>query len=397
MKTLTKKALIIAILAALTACGGDDTNGGDDTSTTTTTGIFLDSVVQGLSYSTDTQNGLTGEDGSFSYLPGEDITFSVGQMEIGTIPASDIITNFDLGDTSTNPAIAQLLQSLDVNLNPDDGRIDLTHIDPANTSGIVFDGLVTQTLIDDLTASTGDYPLVDAETALAHANVSRYNAAIESGGVLNVHAELTDEEIANSDDRVKVKIGYTGDDIDLTSMASDIKLLDVSTAASARARLSITGIYNGTQVLSIGFGIKYSNEILVTNGYVELYDPDTGALVDYLQPTYFDATFKPQLNQSYKFELKLEQDQFLVGYIDGAKIVEWDITPLLSGTSVITHITLETRMDGSTGDFAMAEYDNLRVEYFDENSQPAVSSDDFNDDLLYNPDYNFIRRTTQPL
>lgn len=60
------------------------------------TGIFLDGPVQGLEYRTQTLTGVTNEKGEFQYRPGETVTFTVGNLVIGSSPAGSRVTPADM-------------------------------------------------------------------------------------------------------------------------------------------------------------------------------------------------------------------------------------------------------------------------------------------------------------
>ena len=59
-------------------------------------GYFTDGPVQGLSYKTPTQSGITGSDGRFEYLTGETISFSVGDFLLGSGSGAGKMTSADL-------------------------------------------------------------------------------------------------------------------------------------------------------------------------------------------------------------------------------------------------------------------------------------------------------------
>ena len=84
----------VSVLPLLMAgCGGR--------SDSTQTGVFLDaSGVEGLQYQTPTQSGTTDSAGSFRYLPGEQVVFFIGQMEIGRAAGAARVTAFDLAGVS---------------------------------------------------------------------------------------------------------------------------------------------------------------------------------------------------------------------------------------------------------------------------------------------------------
>ncbi|MCJ8500208.1 carboxylesterase/lipase family protein [Desulfatitalea alkaliphila] len=86
----------------------------------TLSGVFLDSPVQGLSYSTRGYEGVTDEDGTFRYFKnGDAVTFSIGDFVIGTASAQEVVTPVDIVEgavDSTNlqvTNIVRLLQTLD--------------------------------------------------------------------------------------------------------------------------------------------------------------------------------------------------------------------------------------------------------------------------------------------
>ena len=60
------------------------------------TGQLLDSPVSGITYSAETQTGATDANGYFQYQAGETITFSLGDTILGSVPAKELITLFDL-------------------------------------------------------------------------------------------------------------------------------------------------------------------------------------------------------------------------------------------------------------------------------------------------------------
>lgn len=117
------------ILAGLAGCGGGGGGAALDTNTTqglASTGVFVDSAVQGLRFDTATQHGNTDSNGTFQYLPGESITFSIGAIQFQSTAAKSIITPLDIVGT-TNVAdqrvtnMLVLLQSLDSDANSANG------------------------------------------------------------------------------------------------------------------------------------------------------------------------------------------------------------------------------------------------------------------------------------
>ncbi len=146
-------SLTFALL--LTGCGCDaETGSGCDAppaggtpviDTTVKTGRFIDSPVEGLSYSTPSQAGVTNANGEFTYLSGETVIFKLGNILVGQATGASELTPFSLsgmtkpttqkemehlinviangGLSSFSAAInrATFLQSLDSDSNPDNG------------------------------------------------------------------------------------------------------------------------------------------------------------------------------------------------------------------------------------------------------------------------------------
>lgn len=141
MKVKSKYLAIGISLLTLSACGESTSH--IDTSQDTYTGVFLDSAVEGLQYQTDTQEGFTDSDGQFTYLLGESITFSVGDLTFPTTEAQTTITPLNIFNTeevedSSVLNMLRLLQTLDSDGLPDNG---ITILPEAHTllDGVILD------------------------------------------------------------------------------------------------------------------------------------------------------------------------------------------------------------------------------------------------------------------
>ncbi|MBN1663432.1 MAG: carboxylesterase family protein [Deltaproteobacteria bacterium] len=65
------------------------------------TGVFLDSPVAGLSYSTPNVSGTTDAAGKFNYYPYETVTFSVGGLTLGSAKGKAVVTPTDIVSGAT--------------------------------------------------------------------------------------------------------------------------------------------------------------------------------------------------------------------------------------------------------------------------------------------------------
>lgn len=196
------------------ACGGGGSSGeagSNNNSQKVSTGTFVDASVQGITYQSGNLTGVTDASGTFYYLPGESVTFSIGGLYLGEATGSDMVTPADLlGVERTSNAdslvnMLRLLQTLDTDGDPDNG-ITIPETLSNNLESIVlnFDQATTDFTFDDALLNwLSEHPqqLVSADSALDHfyGSVERE----ESPG-LNDHGRpwenLTSEEFLAEND-----------------------------------------------------------------------------------------------------------------------------------------------------------------------------------------------------
>lgn len=126
----TKHFKLAALVAAtlLASCGGGSGSGNPNNAsappTGSQTGIFTDAAVQGLSYTTSSGvTGTTTAAGEFDFNPGDTVTFRLGALVLGELPAKELLTPIDLAGNSQAylENLLVILQSLDDDGNPDNG------------------------------------------------------------------------------------------------------------------------------------------------------------------------------------------------------------------------------------------------------------------------------------
>jgi hypothetical protein len=102
MKWFNSLSVVSVMALTLTACGGGGDGGGTQPVAAPSTGVFIDSPVQGLSYSSAPSglSGLTGPNGEFLYRAGDRVTFSIGGYVLVGMDASPV-----LGQTQVTPFI----------------------------------------------------------------------------------------------------------------------------------------------------------------------------------------------------------------------------------------------------------------------------------------------------
>jgi hypothetical protein len=208
-------SLTLASLAI--ACGGGGGGGSDgdsspiNSSQKVSTGTFVDASVQGITYQSGNLTGITDASGTFYYVPGETVTFSIGGLYLGESTGAEMVTPADLlgvDKTSNDDALVnmlRLLQTLDTDGNPDNGiAIPEGLINNLEDLEINFNQSTTNFAFDaNLLSWLKNHPqqLISAETALDHfyGSIER----VESPG-LNDHGrpweDQTSEEFLNERD-----------------------------------------------------------------------------------------------------------------------------------------------------------------------------------------------------
>jgi len=157
-------------LSLLIACSGSDSNGKQ--------GRFLDSAVIGVYYETESTSGFTDEEGGFNYLPGETVTFKLGDINFGSAQAMEIVTPMDLlsSNNEINEQVSNLLrfiQTIDKDGDPSNG-IQITETMHRLANGTHLDFSQNQSSFEQDTqvlsylGKASNTNLVDANTARAH-------------------------------------------------------------------------------------------------------------------------------------------------------------------------------------------------------------------------------------
>lgn len=168
----TFTCLLLVLLLA--GCGGD---GGSSM----TTGLFVDSAVEGVGFTTSSGgSGTTNAAGELDYLPGDTVTFSIGNLVLGACTGQALIMPADItasSDAELN--LARFLQTIDDDGDPDNGiTIDpavAAVIDAALAGGASIDfsldsvSFATDTDLADLLATIDTVTTANTETLVSAA------------------------------------------------------------------------------------------------------------------------------------------------------------------------------------------------------------------------------------
>ncbi len=183
-------AAILTILIALSGCGSSSED--VSPSVESVTGTFVDDPVEGLVYDCSSgASGVTNADGEYTCALGDDVTFSIGDVLIGTATAQkEMITPYSMFPEDPDAALnlARLLQSVDADGDTQNGVIRL-------------DPLLTALLPKEIDLKSSDFvssvealfptALISADEAQEHLN----RVILAAGGEIPVSndVEVIDE------------------------------------------------------------------------------------------------------------------------------------------------------------------------------------------------------------
>jgi len=179
MARYQKYIIVIFLLNALASCGG---GGGSNDGATPTglTGTFIDSTVSGLGYSAQTFSGITDENGQFTYKDGEDVSFFIGNISLGTTPGASIVTPVELvagAQNSSDPTVSniiRLLQTLDNDSDHTNG-ISISTETTLAANGITINLSVDPAILEVDTNLTQFLGAVTNGSALVDASIAQDN------------------------------------------------------------------------------------------------------------------------------------------------------------------------------------------------------------------------------
>jgi len=211
MKRFILGSLVAGSMMAFTACGG----GGSTTPTgaTTGTGYYIDSAVEGVSFTCGAQTGTTDKDGKFTFEEGKECTFAIAGIELRKTLADQLTDGVKV--LEDNSDVQRFLQSID-----NDG-------DPSNGIQITPEVLTVLTQALQTFNSTGKLPkdtvLEDVVGHIDH-NAPTFNGEVKTPEQVAAHFQGTldgiTNNVTNTDAQLKAlfagKSYYMGDKMQFT-------------------------------------------------------------------------------------------------------------------------------------------------------------------------------------
>ena len=169
-------------------------------------GAFIDSPVQGLYYETETHFGITNMDGHFYYKIGEEVSFMMGDIELGRSYGKVIITPVDIvadAKDESHPTVTNMLrflQSMDEDNMPENG---------INLPGYMMEELEGRSINFDMTQDQFEH---DTDVRMFIDTMSRTYEAYNGRNM--VSAEEAQEHMRNT--MVDIENNHIDDTIDET-------------------------------------------------------------------------------------------------------------------------------------------------------------------------------------
>ena len=185
--------LSLAASAVLVGCGSSSG------ATNTGKAYYVDSAVEGVSYTCGTQQGTTDNQGAFIFEKGKSCRFYVGDILLKEVPVSDLADGKKI--IEDDPTIASFLQTLDIDGDAQNGILIKKEIVNALKTNNIKEIPKTETELTDMWSSLKQENiykgrLIDKEKAMAHVEKTKNN--LQKGDGMhdneNVRAWFGDKE-----------------------------------------------------------------------------------------------------------------------------------------------------------------------------------------------------------
>ena len=348
MKFLLK---IFALFVAILLMGGCSSSS-DGNSDSSVTGYFVDDPVAGLTYECSSgTSGVTGTSGEYTCEQGDNVSFSIGDVPIGTVTAqAGIVTPYSFFPNNQEAALnlARLLQSLDSDPSDNiitfdsnllallDAGIDFTSptfvVDVENDLSIVLVSVQdAQTQLNETIVSAGgdipdgaNIPIADAgATQNVHNNdVVTLDGSASSdadGDTLTYAWTITSKPVtsgATLSNATVVNPTFTADesgsyvvelvvnDGSVNSVPDEVTIIATTANAAPVAVAGIDQNVNTTDIVSLDGSGSTDADILDTLTYSwSITDKPATSIATLSDTTAEEPTFEADLEGTYEIQL----------------------------------------------------------------------------------------------
>jgi len=221
-KSLKRGSLALGAILALNACGGSSAT------TETAEAYYLDSAVAGVNYKCGSLEGITDEEGKFSFEKGQACVFSLGEIFLRAMDSTLLVEGKKI--VEENLTVATVLQSLDNDGDPSNGITITKEVINAFESAVkeVSDALVIpqtvehlETVVATIENNVTDFKgyAVSQEDALAHLQTTEGTVTKEllAGKTFYIVVNL-DESDGSSPELEKMEINSDASSVKFTHL-----------------------------------------------------------------------------------------------------------------------------------------------------------------------------------
>ena len=168
-------------------------------------GVFLDSAVAGVNYITSSGlAGVTDTNGTFYYNPGDTVSFTLGDVSLGSVIGSAKLTPVEvMGASGTaDPKVinlSRLLQTLDADGDPSNG-INIEASTQTALKGKAIDFDVPVESFDKATTAVTEAvgkPMISATAALKHLHSTMEDQGMDSKVASDKELQAVSSELEN--------------------------------------------------------------------------------------------------------------------------------------------------------------------------------------------------------
>ena len=262
------------------------------------TGYFIDAAVSGVTYTRYDAagkvvgSGTTEADGSFTFAAGENIVFTLGGVTIGDITADEMpadgkatiqdVVGVDrsITDDATVLKIAQFLQTLDADGNPNNGiQVEAETVAAIKTSGTITADTDIEAAFDTAVLADLGLEIVTADDAKAHIDAVLQQIKDEVAAADTALQNSLETATGDINFALGVLDGVLIDDVEAagTLTSDNIRTLETAIATLEATRDEIVYVPETASSTAKGLEIAYETALAKIDAALEAAEANVAA------------------------------------------------------------------------------------------------------------------------
>lgn len=354
-------ACSLTFLSSCSGGGGGSAGGGGGGVTSVSYGVFLDAAVEGLNYSTQTQAGLTAAGGVFKYVPGETVTFSIGDIPLGSATARPALTPVDLvtSGSVTHQKVTnmtRLLMSLD-----EDNNVSIDGIKLADSVRTAAAGKSL-----DLDSSDGVFEAASTVSDLLNAAGTGRSLPSKSGAQSHLNTTVTTaNSIRQKGWAGEYSFTFSGDDSGSGTLSIGLNGAVTGSGQSSNigsfsvsGNVSNLGVFTGNTSNGATFNFTISTAYAISGTWNNLSDGVSGTIAGNLSSRlggHFAGTYMGGSTATITNGLSVTSGGTVTGsyavfngvQISGTGTVDTGGNVKLTGTATLNDVSVDATYDGN--------------------------------------------------